>query len=47
MEAADLVPLPGRIQSGRACLLRWLCRIVISFALLKSQIGVFAEDPGI
>jgi hypothetical protein len=26
---------------------RWICPIVISFALLKSQIGVFAEGPGI
>jgi hypothetical protein len=34
-------------QSGRAWLLRWICAIEISFALLKSQIGVFAEDPGI
>jgi hypothetical protein len=37
----------GPHSSGRAYLLRWLCPIVISFALLKSQIGVFAEDPGI
>jgi hypothetical protein len=36
---------PGRIQSSRV-LLRGPCPIVISFALLKSQIGVFAEDPG-
>ena len=36
----------GPHSSGRANLLRWLCPIVISFAPLKSQTGVFA-DPGI
>jgi len=34
-------------QVDLACPLRWLCPIVISFAPLKSQNGVFAEDPGV
>jgi hypothetical protein len=37
----------GPHSSGRAYLLSWLCPIVNSFALLKSPIGAFAEDPGI
>ena len=47
MKRLILLPCRAAFNQIELDYLRWLCPIVISFALLKSQIGIFAEDPGI